>query len=52
MARLIYKKTCFYSIKTGFYLAPTVRFERTTDRLTADCSTAELSRNIGGRYRN
>ena len=27
-------------------MAPTVGFEPTTDRLTADCSTAELSRNI------
>ena len=36
-------------------LAPAVGFEPTTDRLTADCSTAELSRNNirrGGRYRN
>ena len=28
-----------------FSLAPTVGFEPTTNRLTADCSTAELSRN-------
>ena len=35
-----------------FLLAPTVGFEPTTNRLTADCSTAELSRNSGGRYRN
>ena len=27
-------------------LAPRVRFELTTDRLTADCSTTELPRNI------
>ena len=27
-------------------LAPTVGFEPTTNRLTADCSTAELSRNV------
>ena len=34
-------------------MAPAVGFEPTTNRLTADCSTAELSRNIfGGRYRN
>ena len=36
-----------------FVLAPTIWFEQMTDRLTADCSTAELSRNkLGGRYRN
>ncbi len=30
-----------------FYaMAPTAGFEPTTDRLTADCSTAELCRNI------
>ena len=26
-------------------MAPAARFEQATDRLTADCSTAELSRN-------
>lgn len=37
-------------------MAPSVGFEPTTDRLTADCSTAELTRNNnrenGGRDRN
>ena len=32
-------------------LAPTAGLEPATNRLTADCSTTELSRN-GGRYRN
>ena len=31
--------------RRSFLLAPTVGFEPTTNRLTADCSTAELSRN-------
>ena len=33
-------------------LAPTAGLEPATNRLTADCSTTELSRNDGGRYRN
>ena len=32
-------------VREGFLVAPTVGIEPTTNRLTADCSTAELSRN-------
>ena len=40
-------------LRQPFLVAPTIWFEQMTDRLTADCSTAELSRNdFGGRYRN
>ena len=39
--------------KCFFFMAPAVGFEPTTNRLTAECSTSELSRNkTGGRYRN
>ena len=55
---LPYGRTCRAGIKKlpikgSFYLmAPTAGLEPATNRLTADCSTTELSRNGGGRYRN
>ena len=33
-------------------MAPQVGFEPTTCRLTAECSTAELLRNVGTNYNN
>ena len=41
------KTECLLCLIYSFYaMAPTAGFEPTTDRLTADCSTAELCRNI------
>ena len=40
----IFKKPSY--IYEGFFVAPRVGFEPTTLRLTAGCSTTELSRNI------
>ena len=40
---------CLENIKK---LAPQVGFEPTTCRLTAECSTAELLRNVGTNYNN
>ena len=39
------KGRCLNRLTKGPIMAPKVGLEPTTDRLTADCSTAELSRN-------
>ena len=44
-----YLFSAYFSRFAPIFLAPQVGFEPTTYRLTADCSTAELLRNIPNR---
>ena len=45
--KLVVLRWCFYHLRITLFVTPRVGFEPTTLRLTAECSTAELSRIIG-----